>query len=99
MAGKQRTFAPEIREKISTALDQLPEKPKEAREQTTTELVGSLKAKIKAAQVKGYTLTEIVELFKQSGAKVSLSTVKASLVTSSKRGKPTDPQTPSDSAT
>ncbi|KPY60998.1 MULTISPECIES: hypothetical protein [Pseudomonas syringae group] len=96
MAGKQRTFAPEIREKIGTALDQLPEKPKEAREQTTTELVGALKTKIKAAQAKGYTLTEIVELFKQSGAKISLSTVKASLGTSPKRTKSTDIQTPSD---
>lgn len=99
MAGKQRTFSPEIREKISTALDQLPEKPKEEREQTTTELVAALKLKIKAAQAKGYTLTEIVDLFKQSGAKISLSTVKASLGTSPKRAKLTDSKTPPDSAT
>lgn len=87
MAGKQRTFAPEIREKISTALDKLPEKPKEAREQTTTELVNALKVKIKAAQAKGYTLNEIVDLFKESGANISLSTVKASLGTGTRKAK------------
>lgn len=85
MAGKQRTFDKETRIKIEGVLDNLPEKPKAERALTTKELVGELKAKIKAAQAKGYTLEEIVELFKQNGAQISLSTVKASLKGTTKK--------------
>lgn len=85
MAGKQRTFDKETRIKIEGVLDNLPEKPKAERALTTRELVSELKAKIKAAQAKGYTLEEIVELFKQNGAQISLSTVKASLKGTSKK--------------
>lgn len=85
MAGKQRTFDKETRIKIEGALDNLPEKPKAERALTTKELVSELKSKIKAAQVKGYTLEEIVELFKQNGAQISLSTVKASLKGTTKK--------------
>lgn len=85
MAGKQRTFDKETRIKIEGVLDNLPEKPKAERALTTKELVSELKAKIKAAQLKGYTLEEIVELFKQNGAQISLSTVKASLKGTTKK--------------
>lgn len=85
MAGKQRTFDKEIRIKIEGVLDNLPEKPKAERALTTKELVSELKAKIKAAQSKGYTLQEIVELFKQNGAQISLSTVKDALKGTAKR--------------
>jgi len=85
MAGKQRTFDKETRIKIEGVLDNLPEKPKAERALTTKELVSELKAKIKAAQAKGYTLEEIVELFKQNGAQISLSTVKESLKVTAKK--------------
>lgn len=85
MAGKQRTFDKETRIKIEGVLDNLPEKPKAERALTTKELVSELKAKIKVAQAKGYTLEEIVELFKQNGAQISLSTVKASLKGTTKK--------------
>lgn len=85
MAGKQRTFDKETRIKIEGVLDNLPEKPKAERSLTTKELVSELKGKIKAAQAKGYTLEEIVELFKQNGAQISLSTVKASLKSTTRK--------------
>ncbi len=85
MAGKQRTFDKDTRIKIEGVLDNLPEKPKAERALTTKELVGELKAKIKAAQAKGYTLEEIVELFKQNGAQISLSTVKSALKGTTKK--------------
>jgi len=85
MAGKQRTFDKETRIKIEGVLDNLPEKPKAERALTTKELVSELKGKIKAAQSKGYTLQEIVELFKQNGAQISLSTVKDALKVTTKK--------------
>jgi len=81
MAGKQKTFSPEVKQKIENMLDNLPEKPKAERPVTTRELVADLKVKIRAAQAKGYTLEEIVEIFKNNGAQISLSTVKAALRT------------------
>jgi hypothetical protein len=85
MAGKQRTFDKETRIKIEGVLDNLPEKPKAERALTTKELVSELKGKIKAAQSKGYTLQEIVELFKKNGAQISLSTVKDALKVTTKK--------------
>lgn len=81
MAGRQKTFSPEVKQKIEDVLDNLPEKPKAERPVTTRELVAELKAKIRAAQAKGYTLEEIVEMFKKNGAQISLSTVKTALRT------------------
>jgi hypothetical protein len=66
-------------------LDNLPEKPKSERPLTTQQLVAELRSKIKAAQAKGYTLEEIVELFKQSGAQISLSSVRSALRTTTTR--------------
>jgi hypothetical protein len=85
MAGTKRTFDKETRIKIEGVLDNLPEKPKAERALTTKELVSELKGKIKAAQSKGYTLQEIVELFKQNGAQISLSTVKDALKVTTKK--------------
>lgn len=85
MAGTKRTFDKDIRIKIEGVLDNLPEKPKAERNLTTKELVSELKGKIKAAQSKGYTLQEIVELFKQNGAQISLSTVKDALKVTTKK--------------
>lgn len=85
MAGTKRTFDKETRIKIEGVLDNLPEKPKAERALTTKELLSELKGKIKAAQSKGYTLQEIVELFKQNGAQISLSTVKDALKVTTKK--------------
>jgi len=85
MAGTKRTFDKETRIKIEGVLDNLPEKPKAERALTTKELVSELKGKIKVAQSKGYTLQEIVELFKQNGAQISLSTVKDGLKVTTKK--------------
>ena len=85
MAGKQKTFDQETRKKIEATLDSLPEKPKAERALTTKELVTELRGKIRAAQAKGYTLDEIVELFKRDGAQISLSSVKSALKGSSPR--------------
>lgn len=79
MAGKQKSFDQETRQKIESTLDNLPEKPKSERPLTTQQLVAELRPKIKAAQAKGYTLEEIVDLFKKSGAQISLSSVKSAL--------------------
>ena len=81
MAGRQKTFSPEVKQNIEDVLDNLPEKPKAERPVTTRELVADLKVKIRAAQAKGYTLEEIVDMFKNNGAQISLSTVKTALRT------------------
>lgn len=91
MAGKQKTFDKETRQKIEATLDNLPEKPKSERPLTTKELVTELRTKIRAAQAKGYTLEEIVELFKREGAQISLSSVKSALKGSSPRSRTTKP--------
>ena len=77
MAGKQRKYTAEERNKIADALSALPEKPAAERPQTTTELLQALKPKIKEAQDKGYTLDEVTELLKNNGISISLSTLKA----------------------
>lgn len=81
MAGRMKTFSPEVKQKIEDVLDNLPEKPKAERPVSTKELVAELKTKIRAAQAKGYTLEEIVDMFKKNGAQISLSTVKTALRT------------------
>ena len=91
MAGKQKTFDQETRQKIEATLDNLPEKPKSERPLTTKELVTELRTKIRAAQAKGYTLEEIIELFKREGAQISLSSVKNALKGSSPRSRTTKP--------
>ena len=91
MAGKQKTFDQETRQKIEATLDNLPEKPKSERPLTTKELVTELRTKIRAAQAKGYTLEEIVELLKREGAQISLSSVKSALKGSSPRSRTTKP--------
>ena len=91
MAGKQKTFTQEVRQKIEATLDNLPEKPKAERPLTTKELVTELRGKIRAAQAKGYTLEEIVDLFKSDGAQISLSSVKSALKGSSPRSRTTKP--------
>lgn len=91
MAGKQKTYDQETRQKIEATLDNLPEKPKSERPLTTKELVTELRTKIRAAQAKGYTLEEIVELFKREGAQISLSSVKGALKGSSPRSRTTKP--------
>ena len=45
----------------------------------------------RAAQAKGYTLEEIVDLFKADGAQISLSSVKSALKGSSPRSRTTKP--------
>ena len=91
MAGKQKTLDQETRQKIEATLDNLPEKPKSERPLTTKELVTELRTKIRAGQAKGYTLEEIVELFKREGAQISLSSVKSALKGSSPRSRTTKP--------
>ena len=91
MAGKQKTFDQETRQKIEATLDNLPEKPKSERPLTTKELETERRTKIRAAQAKGYTLEEIVELFKREGAQISLSSVKSALKGSSPRSRTTKP--------
>lgn len=78
MAGKQRKYTAEQREKVANALSALPEKPVAERPQTTTELLQALKPQIKEAQDKGYTLDEVAELLKNNGISISLSTLKSS---------------------
>lgn len=87
MAGKQKTFDQETRQKIEATLDNLPEKPKSERPLSTKELVTELRTKIRAAQAKGYTpaLEEVVGMFRQAGAQISLSSVKSALKGSSPR--------------
>lgn len=85
MAGKQKTYDQETRKKIEATLDNLPEKPKSERPLTTKELVAELRTKIRAAQAKGYTLDEIVEIFRHAGAQISLSSVKNALRGSGQR--------------
>ena len=67
MAGKQKTYDQETRQKLEATLDNLPEKPKSERPLSTKELVTELRTKIRAAQAKGYTLEEVVEFMDQGG--------------------------------
>ncbi|EFL5392036.1 hypothetical protein AA919_004269 [Escherichia coli] len=91
MAGRQKLFGQDVRKAVETALDALPQKPPSERPLTTKQLVGELKANIRAAQAKGYTLEEIAELFSKNGAQLSLSSVKVALRGSG--GRPTTRKT------
>lgn len=79
MAGKPKQFTVESRDKVATILTALPEKPKAERGLAAKEVVASLKADIRAAQAKGYTIEEIVKLFKDGGVDIGLTTLKAAL--------------------
>lgn len=79
MAGKPKQFTVESRDKVASILTALPEKPKAERGLAAKEVVASLKADIRAAQVKGYTIEEIVKLFKDGGVDIGLTTLKAAI--------------------
>lgn len=91
MAGKQRTYTAEQRDKVATALSALPEKPAAERQQTTAELLQALKPQIRAAQEKGYTLDEVADLLKNNGITISLSTLKSAYKTAKKTTAKTKP--------
>lgn len=79
MAGKPKQFTVESRDKVASILTALPEKPKAERGLAAKEVVASLKADIRAAQAKGYTIEEIVKLFKDGGVDIGLTTLKAAI--------------------
>jgi hypothetical protein len=87
MAGKQRKYTADQRDKVANALSALPEKPAAERPQTTAELLQALKPQIKAAQEKGYTLDEVAELLKNNGISIRLSTLKSSFKPAKKKRK------------
>uniref|UniRef100_UPI0039F73D03 hypothetical protein n=1 Tax=Sulfuriferula sp. GW6 TaxID=3345112 RepID=UPI0039F73D03 len=76
MAGKKKTFKLETIEKLGAFLDTLPEKPKQEKEKTASEVIGLLKTRIKSLQTKGYTLEEIIELFRKYEVDIGLSALK-----------------------
>lgn len=79
MTGKAKHFTVESRDKIASTLAALPEKPKPEKGLVAKEVVASLKAHIKAARDKGYTIEEIIELFKTGGVDIGLTTLKTAL--------------------
>lgn len=79
MAGKSKSFTIESRNNVASILTALPEKPKAERALAAKDIVASLKAEIKAAQAKGYTIEEIVQSFKQGGVDIGLTTLKTAL--------------------
>lgn len=79
MASKLKKFTVASRDKVAQLLADLPEKPKEERGMQTRELITSLTAEIHAAQAKGYTIEEIVNLFKSGGIDIGMTTFKASV--------------------
>lgn len=79
MVGKSKSFTIESRNNVASILTALPEKPKAERALAAKYIVASLKAEIKAAQAKGYTIEEIVQSFKQGGVDIGLTTLKTAL--------------------
>lgn len=76
MAGKQKTYKVELVEKLKSILEAVPEKPKSEKEMSTSAALASLKSQIKSLQAKGYTLEEIVAIFKENGVDAGISTLK-----------------------
>ena len=79
MAGKAKHFTVESRDKIASMMAALPEKPKPEKGLVAKEVVASLKAHIKAARDKGYSIEEIIDLFKTGGVDIGLTTLKTAL--------------------
>ena len=79
MAGKPKHFTADARDKVASLLAALPEKPKAERGLAAKDIIASLKAEIKAAQSKGYTIEEIVKSFKDGGVEIGLTTLKTAL--------------------
>lgn len=79
MAGKAKHFTVESRDKVAAMIADLPEKPKAPKALAAREIIASLKAEIKAAQAKGYTIEEIVQTFKTGGVDIGLTTLKNAL--------------------
>jgi hypothetical protein len=79
MAGKAKQFTVESRDKLASMMAALPEKPKAEKGLAAKEIIASLKADIKAAQAKGYTIEEIVQMFKKGGVDIGLTTLKTAL--------------------
>ena len=76
MAGRQKTYKVEVIEKLRAFLDMVPEKPKSEQEMNAGAALVSLKAQIKSMQAKGYSLEEIVAMFKENGVDAGISTLK-----------------------
>ena len=91
MTGKAKHFTVEARDKIASMMAALPEKPKPEKGLVAKEVVASLKAHIKAARDKGYTIEEIIELFKQGGVDIGLTTLKTALKPPKKKTASTTP--------
>ncbi|WP_296652567.1 hypothetical protein [Paraburkholderia sp.] len=64
---------------FAQALDALPEKPRDNQRVTISNGMREIKAKIRAAQEKGYSLDEIVEEAKRQGLDVGIGAVKYAL--------------------
>lgn len=79
MASKGKKYTEETKDKLTNLLKSLPEKPKK-KEYGTVDLLRGMKAEIKAALSKGYTLEEILEKFKEAdGVEIGITTAKAEL--------------------
>lgn len=92
MAGKARMISEETIDKAKSLLANLPEKPKAKIGRTTSEAVAEIRAAIKAAQAKGYTLEEIVEQLKnEAGFEAGISTIKSALSSGRKKSTRSQP--------
>ncbi|WP_051862140.1 hypothetical protein [Ferrovum myxofaciens] len=85
MAGKQKTFTMKARDDVASIIASLPEKPKADKGLAAKDIITSLKAEIRTAQEKGYTIEEIVQSFKQGGVDIGLTTLKAAMRQSTKK--------------
>lgn len=84
MAGRSRSYTPDVKDKAAQSLRSLPPKPPAERPLSTTEIIKQLKPEIAAAISNGYTLQEIMDHLKKSGVNVGLSTLKSGLRGTSK---------------
>lgn len=73
MGKPAKTYPEGIADHLGSKLDDLAQKPKGIK---TEELVVRVRAKIEAAQASGYTLDDVVGVFKSEGVEITLNTLK-----------------------
>ncbi len=79
MAGKPKLFTADTRDNVASLLTSLPEKQNTEKKLAAKDIITSLKAEIRSAQSKGYTIEEIVQYFQQGGVDIGLTTLKSTI--------------------
>jgi hypothetical protein len=75
-------------ERFAHQLDALPDRPASDRGLAVREAIGDIVSNIRAAQARGYSLEQIIELAKSSGIDISAGTLKLAMRRAGKRAAP-----------